>query len=375
MGKHLVLVGAGHAHLWALSRLGDYLDRGHRVTLINPSPHTYYSGMGPGLLSGIYTPQQTRFNVKKMAEKGGAVFIEDSVWTMEPRNRSLFLKGGAIVPYDVASFNCGSEVLLDPLWYSGSRVITVKPVVNLYRARSVILGRACHAKLRMVVVGGGPSGVEVCANLWRLLHDNARSAQITLVAGHRLLQGCPARTRSLALNSFGARGIRVIEGKRVQSVSEECLSLSDKETIPFDYAFMAVGITPCALFARSGLGVARDGSLPVNRFLQSLQYPDLFGGGDCIYLEGYGLARVGVHAVRQSPILHHNLLASLSGEEMKGYIPQKDYMLILNMGDGKAILFKRGLTWSGRLPFLLKNFIDKRFIRKFGLCGEQYETI
>ncbi len=203
MGKHLVLVGAGHAHLTALTRLADYRDRGHRVTVINPFSHTYYSGMGPGLLSGIYHPKETRFNVKKMAECGGAAFIEDSVWTIDADNRSLLLKGGQVVPYDIVSFNCGSQVLTDPSWSLNSRMIPVKPVINLYKARSSILNEARGRRLRIVVAGGGPAGVEVCANLWKLLHDNGSPAQIVLVAGERLLPGCPSRTRLLALDSPG----------------------------------------------------------------------------------------------------------------------------------------------------------------------------
>ncbi|MBS1234899.1 MAG: hypothetical protein H6R43_615, partial [Nitrospirae bacterium] len=68
MKKHLVFVGGGHAHLTALLHLKDYVDCGHRVTLISPSDYHYYSGMGPGMLSGIYRPQEIRFHVKKLAE-------------------------------------------------------------------------------------------------------------------------------------------------------------------------------------------------------------------------------------------------------------------------------------------------------------------
>lgn len=375
MGKHLVLVGAGHAHLTALSRISEYRAGGHRVTLINPSSHTYYSGMGPGLLSGLYSPQQTRFNVQKMAERGGADFIEDSVWTVDARNRSLLLKSGRIAPYEVASFNCGSEVVSDMFGDSDSRVIAVKPVGNLYKARSLILGETRGESLRIVVAGGGPAGVEVCANLWELSHVTGRSARISLVAGQGLLQGFPSRARRLAGNFLSGRGIRVIAGKKVQSVAQGRLNLSDKETLPFDYAFMAVGVTPSALFRRSGFPVAPDGGLPVNRFLQSIDCPELFGGGDCISLAGKRVARVGVHAVRQNPILHHNLLAALDGGEMKAYTPREDYLLILNMGNGRAILCKHGLTWSGRVPFLLKGFLDRRFMRKFQLSGELDEKI
>ena len=75
MGKHLVFVGGGHAHLTALVRLKEYIRRGHKVTLISPSPYQYYSGMAPGMLSGIYRPQEVRFHVRKLAEDRGAEFI------------------------------------------------------------------------------------------------------------------------------------------------------------------------------------------------------------------------------------------------------------------------------------------------------------
>jgi len=52
MSKHLVFVGGGHAHLTSLKDLSSIRERGHRVTLISPSPYHYYSGMGSG--SGIF---------------------------------------------------------------------------------------------------------------------------------------------------------------------------------------------------------------------------------------------------------------------------------------------------------------------------------
>ena len=113
MPKHLVFVGGGHAHLTALMDLQDTVRAGHRVTLIGPSPYHYYSGMGPGLLSGIYRPAEARFHVKKMAEDRGATFIEDHVVLVDPVRRTLVLGSGAEVRYDAVSFNTGSEVPLD----------------------------------------------------------------------------------------------------------------------------------------------------------------------------------------------------------------------------------------------------------------------
>ncbi|TFH29141.1 MAG: pyridine nucleotide-disulfide oxidoreductase, partial [Deltaproteobacteria bacterium] len=131
MAKHLVLVGGGHAHLTALMGLRDTVRAGHRVTLIGPSPYHYYSGMGPGLLSGIYRPAEARFHVKKMAQDRGATFHQDHVVLVDPVRRILGLGSGAEVRYDAVSFNTGSGVPLDLLHPSGDNIFPVKPIENL----------------------------------------------------------------------------------------------------------------------------------------------------------------------------------------------------------------------------------------------------
>ena len=108
----------------------------------------------------------------------------------------------------------------------------------------------------------------------------------------------------------------------------------------------------------------------INSFLQSVAHPEMFGGGDCVSLVDQPLAKVGVYAVRQNPILLHNLMAALEGREMKPFMPQKDYMLIFNMGNGRGILWKKNFVWEGRLAFLLKDYIDRKFMKKFQVAGE-----
>jgi len=82
---------------------------------------------------------------------------------------------------------------------------------------------------------------------------------------------------------------------------------------------------------------------------------------------------VGVYAVRQNPILLHNLMAALDGESLTPFQPGGAYLLIFNMGDGRAIFWKKNLVFDGRLAFILKDFIDRRFMRKFQLSGELEE--
>jgi NADH dehydrogenase FAD-containing subunit len=374
MGKHLVLVGGGHAHLSVLLNLAEYVRRGHRVTLVGPSPYHYYSGMGPGLLSGIYRAQDARFHVKKTAEDRGAVFVQDRARSIDPIRRSLNLESGKQLSYDVVSFNTGSDVPLSGVIAERSEhIVPVKPVFNLLQAQRLIRPALKNKSMRFMVIGGGPAGVEVTANLWRLVDQTRGKATIGLIAGRKLLVGLPERVRSLALRSLTGRDITVTEGRHVTETTGHEIRLTDGSSHPFDVAFMALGVQPSRIFRDSGISTGPDGGLLVNSFLQSVAHPEIFGGGDCISFADRPLAKVGVYAVRQNPILYHNLLAALEGREMKTFMPQKDYMLIFNMGNGRGILWKKSFVYEGRLAFFLKDYIDRKFMRKFQVAGEPSE--
>jgi NADH dehydrogenase FAD-containing subunit len=371
MPKHLVLVGGGHAHLTALVRLPETLRAGHRVTLIGPSPYHYYSGMGPGLLSGIYRPADARFHIRKMAEDRGATFLEGRVCAVDPVRRTLRLVSGEEVQYDAASFNTGSEVPAEFLDIRGDRdVYPVKPIENLLAARRRVQDAGAGKRFRAIVVGGGTAGVEISANLGRLGKETGRIAGITLVSRSNILFDFPGKARILALAALARWGVESIEGVAAQAVVDGGVRLENGTHLKGDLVFVAVGIRPTALFRNSGLPAGKDGGLLVNDFLQCVAYPELFGGGDCISLAGSPLKRVGVYAVRQNLVLHENLRAFLEGKPLRRFDPGGAYLLILNLGDGTGLFRRKEIVWAGTPAFRLKNFIDRRFMKKFQLSGE-----
>ena len=368
----MVLVGGGHAHMTMLKNIGTFVKRGHRVTVIGPAPHHYYSGMGPGVLSGIYSPQEVRFHVKKMVEDRGGSFVLGSVLRVDPGNQTLFLGSGDEIRYDATSFNVGSFVPVAPPTEE-ENVLTVKPIENLLKARQMILAFIRTGKPKLVVVGGGPSGLEITGNIWRLVQDHGSDAQISLLAGAKLLSSFPEKVRRLAMESLASRGIEVVEGVHVSRVALGCAILEDGREYPYDLALLAWGIKPSQLFLQSGLPTGDDGGLLVNEHLQSVSYPDIFGGGDCISFQAHPLDRVGVHAVRQNPILYHNLLATLEGGKLKNFNPNDTYLLLFNLGDGRAIYWRKDRVWAGGIAFVFKNYLDKKFMRKFQVSGELRE--
>jgi NADH dehydrogenase FAD-containing subunit len=372
-GKHLVLVGGGHAHIETLLNLNEFTRMGHHVTLISPSRYHYYSGMGPGMLSGIYRPREARFNVRKMGEDRGAAYVEDVVEGIDPFSHSLSLRSGRKIRYDIVSFNAGSAINSDSLVSPGADVFPVKPISNLLSVRKWILNWRSDRREDIVVAGGGPAGVEVSANAWRIIYDHGINAGITLIAAGSLMEHFPPKVQHLCSESLRRKGIRIIEENPLKALEDGTALLGNGQRIPFSIALLATGVRPVPVFRNSGLATAEDGSLIVNAHLQSISHPEVFGGGDCIQLDGNPLPKVGVHAVKEGMLLRGNLLSALEGGRLSSYTPQRHYMLIFNMGDGRGILWKNSFTVEGRLAFVLKNYIDKSFMKKYQVSGELLE--
>ncbi len=364
MGKRLVLVGGGHAHMVTLANLGSFLKKGHEVTVIGPSAYHYYSGMGPGMLGKFYTPDDIRFATRQVVEKQGGRFVLGKVTRIDPQGKTLFLEDGATVRYDVLSCNAGSYVPQSNVKGSGDAIFPVKPIERLMEAQSRLLDLAAHGKFTVAVVGGGPSSVEIAGNVWRLLKDCARHmADIRIFAGRKLMSRFPASIRQKAMKSLQKRGIEIFETGYVKEVEAGKLTLESGEQFAADFIFLSLGVKPSEIFRNSGLPTGPDGGLLVNRYLQSTGFPEIFGGGDCIYFYEQPLDKVGVYAVRENPVLYHNLMASLEGEQLQAFSPGGDYLLIFNLGTG--IFRKKWLEFDGRLAFLIKDYIDRKFMKKF----------
>ena len=366
MPKKLVLIGGGHAHMVTLANLKEIVDKGHHVTVIGPSDHHYYSGMGPGMLSGTYRPEDIRFATRHVVEKMGGTFIHGKVARIDPQGKNVILENNTSIPYDVLSCNAGSHVPHPNMDGELTDVFTVKPIERLMEAKSRLVEHFTRHRPRIVIVGGGPSAAEVAGNVWQLGMDTGRhQPEITICAGSTFMARFPPSVRQRIAGVLQRRGVVVREGVYMKSISSSGVTLDNGETLPADFIFLALGVKPSSIFADSGIATGPDGGLKVNRFLQSTQYPDIFGGGDCIYFEDQPLDKVGVYAVRQNPVLYQNMVARLEGRELTPFDPGGDYLLIFNLGGGTGVLKKRWLEFGGRPAFIIKDYIDRKFMRRF----------
>ncbi len=351
--------------MMALAAIHKFVGKGYEVTVIGPSDYHYYSGMGPGMLGGFYTPENIRFATRHVVEKQGGKFILGKAVRVDPKKKIVYLESGEGILYDVVSFNAGSQIPMPNIKGNTENIYTSKPIERLLEARDSIREKIAEKPLRIGVVGGGPSSVEIGGNVWRLCNDAPHNAEIVIFAGSVLMARFPEGIKKRARRSLIKRGIKVIEGNRVTGIKDSSVILNTGKTYLFDFIFLGLGVRPNPIFKNSGLPVGPDDGLLVNKYLQCTEYEDMFGGGDCIYFKDQPLNKVGVYAVRENPVLLNNLMARLEGKPLQSFDPGGDYLLIFNMGDDTGILKKKWITFGGRMAFTIKNYIDMKFMKKF----------
>jgi NADH dehydrogenase FAD-containing subunit len=366
MKSRLILAGGGHAHMVTLANLHQIVESGHAVTVIQPSEHHYYSGMGPGMLGGTYRAEEIRFATRRQVEKQGGTFVLGKVVHIDAQAQTVHLEAGDALPYDVLSCNLGSFVPSQLIKGDLKDIYPVKPIERLREAQARILELGAQGSISIGIVGGGPSAVEIAGNVWRLTRrPGLTPARIKIITGGTMMPRHPTGVRQKALRSLAKRRIEVIENCDVREISPGKVLESSGQTHALDVIFVAVGVRPNDVFHASGLPVGADGGLLVNRYLQSTAFANIFGGGDCICFQESPLDKVGVYAVRQNPILFHNLMAALSGGALQPFNPQGDYLLIFNLGDGRGIFYKKPILFGGRMAFIIKDYIDRKFMRRF----------
>jgi NADH dehydrogenase FAD-containing subunit len=362
----VILVGAGHVHLYVAAHAKALVERGARVVLIDPGEF-WYSGLATGMLGGMYEPAEDQVNPRALIEAHGGQFLQDRVESVDTTTRRLRLTSGGDLAYDYLSLNVGSRVNADllPGAAKDETVWPVKPISNLWKLRQHLVARSAET-LRVVVIGGGPTGSEVGANLIALATRRHLDLRVTLVTrGERLIAQAPAGAARALNRKLSARGLVIRTRTRIVRREGKKLIAEDGSRIDADLVVLATGLETNPLVHATGLPTHSQLGLRINAMLHSIADERVFAGGDCAALEGFELPRLGVFGVRQAVTTHANLLASLGGKPLIQYKPQKRYLAILNLGDGTALSTWGPLWWNGRSSMQLKDFIDRRFLDRY----------
>jgi NADH dehydrogenase FAD-containing subunit len=307
-----------------------------------------YSGMLSGWVAGEYTREACRVELPPLARAAEVVLHPGGAVGLDASRRAVRLEGGATLEGDVLSLGLGSILQGAELPGVGTHALDVKRLVDQTE-------RFESANRRWAVVGGGLGGVELALCL------RASAEHVTLVVeSERFPPGAPRALVGAVRKALAQRRVEVVCGRAV-GVTPDAVRLEGGQSVPATGVLWATGPAPHPLLASAGLQLGPTGAVQVKETLQSTSHPNVFAAGDCADL-ATAAPKSGVYSVREAPVLWHNLVATLRGQPLRTYRPQRTALALVNCGDGTALLSWGPLAGRAGAFRRFKHELDTRFL-------------
>lgn len=371
--RHLLLLGAGHAHVQVLHGLAQHKLADVTVTLVAPHPRQLYSGMVPGFVAGHYTLADCMIPLDSLLARSGVIYVQGSATGVNAEARTVTLASGKTLTYDWLSLDTGPVMDREKieLQMPGARehALFVRPIEAFGQLWPRVMAMAQQQKIRLVVVGAGPAGLELAMAAAHALRgaELAPGSRVTLLSG--------AQPPGASYPAGVQRRIAcALQRLRIEVLAESCVGLhaggmrlGNGQRLACDVPLLALGAQAPAWLAGSGLALDEGGFVAVNAYQQSTSHPAVFAAGDVASRIDKSHARSGVYAVRAGPPLLANLRAASQGKPLKPYAPQARTLNLLSCGGRHAIAVWGGLGVEGAWVWRWKNRIDREFVAHYAV--------
>jgi NADH:ubiquinone reductase (H+-translocating) len=383
--KKLVIIGGGFGGVstaQALSKIPNL-----EITLIDRrnfhlfQPLLYQVAMAGLNPSDIAVPLRSLFRSHKNLR-----VILGEVDTLDFEHRRVGY-GGQWAPYDYLVLSCGAK----HSYFGNDQWEEIAPgLKNVEQAleirRRVLLAfeqaekaedeRELERLLTFVIVGGGPTGVELAGGIAELAAHtlsrdfrkaDLRKTKVILVeAGSRLLAAFPERLSSSAKNSLESLGVEVVLNCRASNLSREGLSLGERR-VPAKTILWAAGVFPASITAL--IPGPRDsvGRIVVNPDLSLMDRPEVFVIGDqAAFVDPSGKTLPGIApvAIQQGAFVGEAIKADQGGRPRPSF-RYLDKGIMATIGRRRAVAKAGSLELEGLLAWLLWVFIHVLYLARF----------
>jgi len=370
--KHLVLIGAGHAHAFVLEAFAQRPDPAIAMTVVSDSGLAAYSGSVPAWLAGDCSLRDTQIDVAALCQHAKATLIESPVVALDHNAQQITLANGQTLSFDVASINVGSTLELPATHGDGlPYLLAMRPLSSLHQRwqglQTRIQALPAGSTQQVVSVGGGAASCETLMSVLAQLRQRRSDIDWQghlLSASATLLGDAGWLPRQLTRRALTRAGIQVHPERRGAALVKGGVQDEQEQTLPADIVLWATGASGHPWLAKTRLPLDDKRFILTEQTLAVTGIPQLFAAGDCAQLNP-PLPKAGVYAVRQGPVLAENLRAACHREPLATWQPPERVLALIGTGDGHAIASRGEIGFSGRWVWEWKKRIDARFIARF----------
>ena len=384
MNESIVIIGGGFGGLYAAKRLKN---APVEVTLIDRRNHHLFQPLLYQVATGALSPADIATPLRALLKnQRNAHFLLGEAIDFDVANKQVILRDG-VVGYDklIVAAGSGMNYFGNAQWKMQAPGLKSIEDATEIRRRILMAFEAAErtnnrekvrAWLTFVVIGGGPTGVEMAGALAEIAHEtlqhefssiNPSDARIVLVqSGERILPTYPPDLSTKAAAALERLGVEVRTGLRVTDVGERGVTVSSPdgtEFVPARTVLWTAGVQASplgkALAEATGAVVDRGGRVVVNSDLSLPGHPDIFVVGDLAHFEhqtGEPLPGVAQVAIQQGRYVGDLIARRAAG----GQTPPFAYRDLGNMatiGRGKAVADLGRVRLTGWLAWQIWMFI------------------
>ena len=315
--KRIAIVGGNFAGLTAAVELS----RRYAVTVIDPTKHFEWVPNIHEILSSVKTPQGLRLDRAAIVEEAGHRFLRDRVTVLQPAQRRLVTAGGRELDFDACIVAVGA------LWNT-HHIPGVARHAMPFRsvADALAIEQRLHTlvrqgtPLRIVIAGGGISGIEALGEILRRHRDDASLSVEVVEAGTRLLPGLPAALDADLRRMCEPYAVKFRTSTLIAGVSAKGVRLADGARLRSELTLWTAGLAPPALLRESGLARPPQLWADVHQTLQSRNFDNTFVVGDAAELP-QAVGKQAYNAIDMGALAAANVARFLAGRTLKPFKP------------------------------------------------------
>lgn len=363
--KHVVIVGGGFAGLNAAKLLGNQSDV--KVTLIDRRNHHLFQPLLYQVATAGLSPAEIAAPIRSiLSQYRNIEVLLGEVQSVDFAGQRVEVDCGDVA-YDYLILACGAQhsYFGHPEWEEFAPGLkTVEQATEIRRRilRAFELAERSHdpelkkKMLTFVVVGGGPTGVELAGAIgemsrFTLTKDfrniDSKLARVFLIeAGPRILPSFSEEQASQAQRDLEKLGVQVWTSSMVTRIDAEGVEIGE-EAIRAGTVVWAAGVKPSALNRLLGVELDRQGRVKVEADLSLKDYPNVFVAGDqanVSHQTGKPLPGMAPVAIQEGRFIAATIL-----KEMQGHTRQT--FEFVDKGQMATIGRSRAIVEVGRFKF------------------------
>jgi NADH:ubiquinone reductase (H+-translocating) len=363
VSRHIVIIGGGFAGLSAARTL-----RKHdvRITLLDRRNHHLFQPLLYQVATATLSPGDIAAPTRWILRRASNVrVLLGEAERIDAVNRRVVLSDGAVLDYDYLIVGTGSSHAYfgHPEWERFAPGLkTLEDALKIRRRVLLAFERAERESdaarqqelLTFVIVGGGPTGVELAGTLAEIARrtlrdefrsiDTSRTRIVLIEAGPTILPSFPEKLSDAARRSLGRLRVEVRENTRVTDIDAHGVLLG-MERLTAGTVLWAAGVAASPLVATIGAPLDRAGRILVQPDLSVPGYPEIFVAGDAAAAfgaDGRMFPGVAQNAMQGAVQAARNILHLIKGEATEPFV-YRDLGTMAIVGRGAAIA---NLNWA-----------------------------